>query len=56
MEKVLMRKLGTEKVKVLDKSFDSLYEKYSTKAKAQGCLGELKFIKEHGMVLIYVII
>lgn len=56
MEKVLMRKLGIEKVKVLDKNFDSLYEKYSEKAKAQGCLGELKFIKEHSMVLIYVII
>ena len=56
MEKVLMQKLGTEKVKVLDKNFDTLYEKYSVKAKAQGYLGELKFIKEHGMVFIYVII
>ncbi len=53
---LVLRKLGVEKVKVLDKNFDAIYEKYSNKAKADGFHGELKFIKEHGMVLIYVVI
>lgn len=49
-----LKKLGIEKSKVLDKNFDELYEKYSAKAKQSGYHGELRFIKEHGKVLIYV--
>ena len=56
METVLMKKLGIEKAKVLNKDFDVIYERYSKKAKIQGYHGELKFIKEHGKVLIYVVI
>ena len=49
-------KLGIEKVKNLNKDFDNLYEKYKKKAIDAGYTGELKFIKEHGKVLIYVVI
>jgi len=49
-------KLGIEKVKNLNKDFDNLYEKYKKKAIDDGYTGELKFIKEHGKVLIYVVI
>lgn len=52
----MLKKLGIEKVKVLDINFDELYEKYSLKAKELGFYGDLKFIKEHGKVLIYVTI
>jgi len=50
----VLKKLGIEKSKVLDKNFDEIYEKYSNKAKESGFYGDLKFIKEHGKVLIYV--
>lgn len=53
---MILKKLGIEKAKVLDLNFDELYEKYSSKAKDLGLYGELKFIKEHGKVLIYVTI
>lgn len=52
----ILKKLGIEKSKVLDQNFDELYEKYSLKAKGLGFYGQLKFIKEHSKVLIYVII
>lgn len=51
---VLLKKLGIEKVKVVDNNFDEIYEKYSKKAKDAGFSGTLRFIKEHGKVLIYV--
>ena len=47
------KKLGTEKPKDLNENFDTLYEKYKTKALEQGLTSELKFVKEHGKVLIY---
>lgn len=50
----ILKKLGIEKSKTLDKNFDEVYEKYNTKAKSLGFYGDLKFIKEHGKVLIYV--
>lgn len=52
---MILKKLGIEKVKVFESKFDDLYDKYSTKAKSLGFHGELKFIKEHGKVLVYVI-
>ena len=37
-------------------NFDEIYEKYTQKAKEQGFYGELKFIKEHSRVMIYVVV
>jgi hypothetical protein len=51
-----LKKLGTEKTKVLNADFDTLYEKYKNKALEAGCKGEIKFIREHGRVLIYVVL
>ena len=51
-----LKKLGIEKVKVLNKDFDDLYEKYKKRALEAGCEGELRFIREHGRVTIYVVI
>jgi hypothetical protein len=53
---LLLKKLGIEKVKVMDNNFDEIYEKYTQKAKEQGFYGELKFIKEHSKVMIYVVV
>ena len=51
-----LRKLGSIKSKDLSKSFDEYYDIYKTKAEESGYTGEVKFIKEHGMVFIYVVI
>lgn len=51
-----LKKLGIEKVKILNKDFYSIYDKYKNKAEKAGCKGELKFITEHGRVGIYVAI
>ena len=56
MAKERLKKLGIEKSKVFNADFDNLYEVYKKKAIEVGCGGELKFIKEHGKVLIYVVI
>jgi len=49
-------KLGIEKVKTLNEDFDTLYEKYKKKAIDGGYNGELRFIKEHSKVIVYVVI
>ncbi len=51
-----LRKLGQEKVKVMNTDFDNMYEVYKKKAVEVGCEGELKFINEHGRVSIYVVL
>jgi len=51
-----LRKLGTEKIKTLNEDFDNLYQKYKNKALEKGYTGELRFIKEHGKVLVYIVI
>lgn len=51
-----LKKLGIEKVKDLNKDFDNLYEKYKKRALEAGCEGEIKFIREHGRVFIYVVL
>ena len=51
-----LKKLGIEKTKVLNANFDELYEKYKKRAEEAGCEGELKFIREHGRVFIYVVL
>jgi hypothetical protein len=56
MESQLLKKLGIEKVKVVNKDFDNICDYYNKKAKELGHQGELKFIKEHNKILIYVII
>lgn len=51
-----LRKLGTEKAKVLEANFDKVYDFYKRKAEDMGYWGELKFVKEKSKVLIYTII
>lgn len=53
---LLLKKIGIEKVKIMEHNFDEIYEKYTQKAKEQGFYGELKFIKEHSKVMIYVVV
>jgi hypothetical protein len=53
---MLLKKLGIEKVKLVNKDFDLICDKYTEKARKLGFDGELKFLKEHGKVIIYVII
>ena len=50
-----LKKLGIEKVKVLNEDFDNLYEKYKKRALDAGNEGEIRFIREHGRVSIYVV-
>jgi len=56
MDDILLKKLGIEKVKFVNQNFDEICDKYKKKSKELGYNGELKFIKEHGKVIIYVII
>ena len=56
MENERLRKLGSEKIKVLKADFDNMYEAYRKKAKDSGYDGELKFVREHGLVVIFVVI
>ncbi len=51
-----LKKLGIEKPKALASDFDTLYEFYKKRAIEAGCEGEIKFIKEHNKVFIYVVI
>lgn len=51
-----LKKLGVEKTKVLNADFDALYEKYKARALESGNEGEIKFIREHGRVFIYVVL
>lgn len=55
-EETHLRKLGIEKAKDLTNDFDKLYEMYKKKAEEAGLNGELKFIREHGKVKIYVVL
>ncbi len=52
---LLLKKLGIEKVKVVDNNFDEIYDKYEQKAKELGFYGEIKFIKEHSKIMVYVV-
>ena len=51
-----LHKLGTEKLNKFNDDFDFYVDKYSILAKERGYLKELKFIKEKGKMLIYVVI
>lgn len=50
------KKLGVEKQIKLDRDFDRIYETYRDKALKQGYSGELRFVKERGKVIIYIVI
>ena len=52
----LYKKLGTEVPKDLNENFDMIYEKYKNKALALGLSGAIKFVKERGKVLVYVVL
>ncbi len=56
MEEQRFKKLGTEKRDEFDKDFDAQYSRYRKMANELGFEGELKFVKERGKVLIYVVI
>lgn len=51
-----MRTLGSEKEKLVKEDFDSILDKYRKKAKDLGYNGELRFKKEKGKIVIFVII
>ena len=51
----LLKKLGIEKEKVFIKDFDYFYDLYKQKALDYGRKGELRFIKERGKVIVYVV-
>jgi hypothetical protein len=40
----------------LDKNFDRILEKYRKKALDAGLTGELKFVKERGKIVIFIVI
>ena len=50
------KRLGAVKRKELDKNFDVIYEKYRGIALKAGLTGELKFVKERGKIVIFVVI
>ena len=47
-------RIGSEKIKNFDKNFDQLCDNYKKKAMDSGYHGDLKFIKEHNKIIIYV--
>lgn len=50
-----LRKIGWEKASLFNKNFDKIYDYWKDKARWElGYVGELKLIKEHGKVLIYI--
>lgn len=55
-EEIRLHKIGTEKIKVFENNFDKVYDYYKEKAEDSGYWGELKFVKERGKIIIYVII
>jgi hypothetical protein len=56
MDDQRLRKLGVIKSKELSKSFDEYYDAFKSMAEESGYTGEVKFIKEHGKVFVYVVI
>ena len=51
----MLKKLGIEKEKVFNRDFDYFYDLYKQKALDFGRKGDLRFLKEHGKVIIYVV-
>ena len=54
---IRVRKIGWEKASLFNKQFDKIYDYWKDKAFYElGYTGDLRLIKEHGKVLIYIII
>ena len=52
-----LRKIGQIKATDFNKSFDKIYDYWKDKAEFElGYGGELKFIKEHNLVFVYMIL
>ncbi len=51
-----VKKLGVEKKKLVDADFDTYYDKYKTKAEAEGYNGEIRFSKEKGKIVFFVVL
>jgi hypothetical protein len=56
VENELVRPLGRVKKKKFKENFDTIFDKYKQKAIDMGYSGELRFKKEHGAILIFVVI
>jgi hypothetical protein len=54
MSDMLVRRLGSEKLKDFRDNFDNVVDKYSEIAKSTGYEGELIFKKEKGRMIIFV--
>jgi hypothetical protein len=54
---IRVRKIGAEKASLFNKNFDKIYDYWKDKAVYElGYKGDLRLIKEHGKVLIYIIL
>ena len=54
---IRVRKIGWEKASLFNKNFDKIYDYWKDKARYElGYNGDLKLIKEHNKVYIYIII
>ena len=52
-----VRKIGWEKASLFNKNFDKIYDYWKNKAQEEHkYYGDLKLVKEHGKVIIYIII
>jgi hypothetical protein len=52
-----VRKIGSEKASLFNKNFDKIYDYWKNKAgEEHKYYGELKLIKEHNKIIIYIII
>jgi hypothetical protein len=50
----LVRSLGKIKERKFNEEFDLIVDEYKSKAKKMGYIGELKFKKERGYIIIFV--
>ena len=54
---IRVRKIGWEKASLFNKKFDKIYDYWKDKARYElGYTGDLKLVKEHGKVIIYIIL
>lgn len=51
-----LRRLGTEMDDTVQANFDGIYDMYKERAVSEGYFGPLRFIRERGKVLIFVVI
>lgn len=54
---IRVRKIGWEKASLFNKNFDKIYDYWKDKARYElGYTGDLKLVKEHNKVIIYIIV